>query len=228
MKSIIAEREKEKGRLITDNYSREEMANHAKGKSGILSDQLISTEHSLKNLKDKQTECVINLRTLVEQTEELVQRESAGEKDRQDLEDLLNKLIAERSDLIFRMNNLTDKYDQYVNEMTKERKDIDAENNKRTRMMASSILFSTLLKQRDRRLRASLEGMKHVTDYLNEVQRRIIELGKWQNKYKEKLVNLAFQRWKHSELKWTNERRIIEILLEKERVKKQRAMILSL
>eukprot|EP00826_Nyctotherus_ovalis_P002016 TRINITY_DN10383_c0_g1_i3.p1 TRINITY_DN10383_c0_g1~~TRINITY_DN10383_c0_g1_i3.p1 ORF type:complete len:196 (-),score=37.74 TRINITY_DN10383_c0_g1_i3:42-629(-) len=126
------------------------------------------------------------------------------------------------------MNTLTERYNQYVHEMARERADIIHVNKSRQKMLASSVLFAKLLKDKAQLLRLGMGRIKMAADYFREVQARITELAQWQNSYKQKLANLAFQRWKHSLLNWAKERKLNLALSEKERIRKQKAMVFSL
>lgn len=211
-----------------NGYHKEEIAAQYKVRTGTLRKQLYSAEDVCKNLQEKQELCVSELRTLVEHTEELVNREGGNEREKENLNELLSKLTGERNELIFRMNTLTERYNQYVREMAQERADIIRVNKSRQRMLASSILFAKLLKGKAQRLRLGVGRIKAAADYFKEVQTRITELAQWQSSYRQKLANLAFQRWKHNVLNWAKERELNLTLLEKERTRRQRAMVFSL
>jgi len=219
--------EKSNGVRRVDIYRKEELMGQYKEKVNILRNQLFSTQNVCKSLQEKQELCVSELRALVEHTEELINRENINEKDKENLNSLLTRLTNERNELIFRMNTLTEQYNKYVQEMIQERKDINITNKNRQKMLACSILVEKLRKEKANRLRAGLKSIKVTADYIKEIHMRIIELGKWQEDYKQKLVSLAFQRWKHNEIKWIRERRLNEVLMEREHLRRQRAMVFA-
>ncbi len=223
----LADNEKEKDRLATEISLQEEVVQKHKREMDDLSEKLRLCEDDLADLQDKHAACVTDLRRVTEEAEELVRREKAGEADREGLRESLDKLTKERDELIFRMNDLTEKYEQYVQEMTREREDINRANKNHTKLLTVSLLFSHLLKRKNQRLGTAFENMKKMARYKEKLGRRVVELAKWQENYKQKLAGLAFRRWRHGELSWTQERRINETLLAKERDRKQRAMLFS-
>jgi len=69
---------------------------------------------------------------------------SSTEKRR--MEDELEDLTRERNDLIRRMNELSDKYDDYVNTMNKERFEIMKTNKNHVKMLTAK-LFSQIMSE---------------------------------------------------------------------------------
>ena len=189
--------------------------------------KLRMTEENLRKLQDTHNACVMELKAMVEQAENLVRKEKEGEEDKESVKITLESLVKERGDLIFRMNNLTEKYEQYVKEMTKEREDTIAANKNRTKLLTASSLFSQLVKRRNQRLSVAVERMKRMAGYHKCLIKCAEELGKWRDDYMNKLMGLAFRRWWHKELVWTKERRINDTLLQREYERKQRAMLFS-
>jgi len=57
------------------------------------------------------------------------------------MEDELEDLTRERNDLIRRMNELSDKYDEYVSTMNRERLEIMKANKNHVRLLSSKLLF---------------------------------------------------------------------------------------
>jgi cell division protein FtsB len=64
---------------------------------------------------------------------------STNEKRR--MEDELEDLTRERNDLIRRMNELSDKYEEYVSTMNRERLEIMKANKNHVRLLSSKLLF---------------------------------------------------------------------------------------
>ena len=60
------------------------------------------------------------------------------------MEDELEDLTRERNDLIRRMNELSDKYDEYVSTMNRERLEIMKANKNHVRLLSSKLLFQIL------------------------------------------------------------------------------------
>ena len=126
----------------------------------MLRDKLIDTEGDLSNWQNKQRFCVLELRRLVEEAENLIRRVKGGEQDKEYIRNLLNKLVAERKDIMSQLNNLADRYEDYIRSMKQEQANILRSSKEHKRMMAVSILFSRLTKQRAQTLRISLESIK--------------------------------------------------------------------
>jgi len=227
LRQEIAENEKERNRLSGDIEEQQEVVQRFRTEMDDLTQKLKLCESDLLDLQDKHNTALADLRKLTEDAEELVRREKNGELDKAQLKDSLDKLVTERNELIFRMNDLTEKYEQYVQEMAKERDDISKANKNHTKLLTASLLFSTLLKRKNQRLGVAMDTLKKMTRFREKLGRRIAELAKWQQNYMSKLTGLAFRRWRHGEMSWPRERKINETLLEKERLKKQRAMIFS-
>eukprot|EP01022_Parablepharisma_sp_SALTPOND_P011291 TRINITY_DN1469_c0_g1_i1.p1 TRINITY_DN1469_c0_g1~~TRINITY_DN1469_c0_g1_i1.p1 ORF type:complete len:1791 (-),score=193.28 TRINITY_DN1469_c0_g1_i1:948-6320(-) len=227
LRAELAENEKEKEHLVSDTTTQEDVVHRYKLEMDSLREKLRICEDDLNDLQEKHASCVTDLQRLTEDAEELVRRERAGEEDKDNLKDSLDRIVSERNELIFRMNDLTEKYEMYVHEMTREREDISKANKNHTKLLTASLLFAHLLKRKNQRLGVGLENMKKMARYREKLGRRVAELAKWQEGYKQKLAGIAFRRWRHEELSWTKERKINEALIEREWDKKQRAKFFS-
>ncbi len=185
--------------------------------------RLRQSEDALADLQQKHEACLADLKSITEEAEGLVKREKAGEEDRAHLKDSLDKLVEERNELIYRMNDLTEKYDQYVQAMTKERDDISKANKNHSKLLTASILFAHLSNRRIQRLGLGMEHIKKMAKYRKVVARRIGELARLQELFKQRLAARAFSKWHHGQLSWPAERHINEALIDKAWAKRQRA-----
>lgn len=60
------------------------------------------------------------------------------------MEDELDHLTRDRNDLIQRMNELRDRYDDYVNNMNREREEIMKQNRSHVKLLTAKLFFQIL------------------------------------------------------------------------------------
>lgn len=227
LRADLSQLEEEKDKLIKDTTTQGNIVDRCKQEAEEHRIKLRKVEEELNGLQDVHNSCVMELKAMVERAEDLVHKEKEGEIDKNSLKDTLDDLVKERNDLIFRMNNLTEKYELYVKEMTKEREETIKSNKNRTKLLTASTLLTQLAKRKNQRLSTAMERIKRMAGYHQCLIKCAEELAHWQDEYKKKLMGLAFRRWWHTGLSWTQERAINDTLLQREHNRKQRAMLFS-
>jgi len=223
----LTQLENEKDRLVSEVNTQGNIVDRCKEDADMHHLKLRKAEEELRRLQDTHNTSVRELKAMVERAEGLIRKEREGETDKQSLKITLDELVKERNDLIFRMNNLTEKYELYVKEMTREREETIRSNKNRTKLLTASTLFTQLTKRKNQRLSIAMERIKRMAGYHQCLIKCAAELALWKDEYKNKLMGLAFRRWWHNGLSWVKERGINEVLLQREHNRKQRAMLFS-
>eukprot|EP01022_Parablepharisma_sp_SALTPOND_P013476 TRINITY_DN1805_c0_g1_i1.p1 TRINITY_DN1805_c0_g1~~TRINITY_DN1805_c0_g1_i1.p1 ORF type:complete len:1585 (-),score=213.01 TRINITY_DN1805_c0_g1_i1:7673-12427(-) len=218
-KEELAEKEQEKGDIALDIKESEETVEKLKMMCENLMDKLKETEEELDILESKYRENTGKLKEIEDEIEVLGEKERVGEITKTDLRENLDRILADRNDLIAKMNELAEKYELYVKTLNQEREDIVNTNNKHTKLLVGAGLLTVLEKGVIRRLGLSIHKMKLMARYRRETTRSVMDLAKWRERYRKSLLEAKFSKWRHSVLDWSRERRINLELIERKRKK---------
>ena len=227
LKAELADSEKEKNSIDLDAKAQEEQGLKLREEIEQQRNNLKNAEEKLRSFQDQHSSCLRELKLLTEEAEALVKKEKDGEESKNQMSNTLEKVEQERNELIYRMNDLTEKYEQYVQAMSKEREEISQSNKKHAKMLTISMLFNILHNRLAQRLGTGMEHIQKIAKYRRVVIRRVGELIKFQEKFKARLEVGAFRKWRHGLLSWTNERRVNEVLMNKKSENKMRFKFFS-
>jgi len=194
--------------LLLDVRDQEESVLKQREELDLRKSRFKTSEEELKLLQDRHINCLRELKILTDQAEGLAEKEKSGEESKTNLRETLTKLEEERNELIYRMNDLTEKYELYVQAMGKERDEISKTNKKHAKLLTISILFTNLNNRMTQRLGVAMEHIQKLANYRRVVVRKVKELIKLQENFKIRLTTKCFGKWRHGELKWTRERKI--------------------
>lgn len=84
------------------------------------------------------------LRDLNSQLDIIRSQEMQNKAEKRRMEDELEHLTRDRNDLISRMNELSDRYEDYVRSMNKEREEIMKQNRSHIKLLTSKLFFQLL------------------------------------------------------------------------------------
>ena len=159
-------------------------------------------EKTRKEMNDLETEAIALRERLKMQNDNI-----------NDLEGEVQKVESEKTDLINRMNDLTNKYDAYVSTMSREREDLANTTRKHIKLLTAKILSERLGSLLKKQYFASVSNMttKVHKDYSKyHMAERICGVL---SRLAKRELKAAFQNWYQTLLNWPNERRRREQLL---------------
>ncbi len=215
LKDELAAKEQEKSGLMVDMRTQEESVAQNKKTSDELRKRLAALEDELAQTDAQYGEVLRQLKALTEEAETMAEKERVGEADKAGLKENIEKISGERNELVYRMNELAEKYEQFVRTLNQEREDIHRANCKHTKLLVAAGLFAHLRNIMLKRLALSMANIHQLVRYKKVVARRLLELVQFRELHTEGLVAKAFNRWRHGSLSWAQERRINEALLAK-------------
>lgn len=89
------------------------------------------------------------------------------------MEDELEDLTRERNDLIRRMNELSDKYEDYVNTMNRERIEIMKANRNHVKLLTAKLFFQILSDAVYARRKNALQEMKGCASHIQNMESKM-------------------------------------------------------
>ena len=214
--------------MYKENCVKIESLKQYKETTDVLNKKLIDADHVKKKWEEEQGKYYKILKSLTEEGNELIQKEHAGKDNKMHLTELLDKVLEERKDLMNKLNLITEKYEQYVRTFSSKRNEIENNKKDRIKVLSTSLLFMNLVKQRRSLLRLGLCKVKLIADYRNESKTKLLDLVNFQETYKERLLSLAFQRWRCKTVSSIREIQINQYLINKKVVIKELTMYFSL
>ena len=89
------------------------------------------------------------------------------------MEDELEDLTRERNELIRRMNDLSDKYEEYVSTMNRERIEIMKANKNHVKLLTAKLLFQILSESVFQRRKTSLTEIKSCSKHVLQMETKL-------------------------------------------------------
>ena len=89
------------------------------------------------------------------------------------MEDELEDLTRERNDLIRRMNELSDRYEEYVSTMNRERIEILKANKNHVKLLTAKLLFQILSESIQKRRKIGLQEVKSCSRHIEKMETKM-------------------------------------------------------
>jgi len=105
---------------------------------------LLRKTDDLRRLEDDHDSATRRLRELNEQLDALRSQEAKNRQSKVTMDNELQELTAQRNDLIKKMNELSERYDNYVSTMNRERVEITDRNKQHVRTLVAKLLTQIL------------------------------------------------------------------------------------
>jgi|TARA_B110001450_G_scaffold251453_1_gene271602 chromosome segregation ATPase len=128
---------------------------------------------------------------------------SQGQKRR--LEDDLRALTDERDDLIRKMNELNNRYEDYVNSMNGEREQIIRANKTHVRLLTAKLLFQILGQALDKRAKYAIQEIKYCSKDMEDLEKRIHKFVKVMRDYTTERKRNSLRKWYRHAMNFVHE-----------------------
>ena len=128
---------------------------------------------------------------------------SQGQKRR--LEDDLRALTDERDDLIRKMNELNNRYEDYVNSMNGEREQIIRANKTHVRLLTAKLLIQILGQALDKRAKYAIQEIKYCSKDMEDLEKRIHKFVKVMRDYTTERKRNSLRKWYRHAMNFVHE-----------------------
>lgn len=224
LKDEVRENDKERSDILADLKAQEEIAAKNRADLDDLKEKEAKIARDLSDIQDQYASYLNDIKIAIEEAEMATKKETAREEEKTEMKATVDKLTQERNNMIFRMNDLAEKYELFVKNLNKEKEEIAKTNKKHSKLLTSSILFSHLQNRIHQQMGIAMEQIQKMFKFRKVAARRIGELIKLQNHYKTRVLESAFNFWRRSKLNWAREREITKKLIMEKMEKKQRVI----
>ncbi len=124
----------------------------------------------LRRLETEHEHNLARLRELNNQMDGQRQQELHSKGEKRIMEEELENLTAERNDLVRRMNELSEKYEDYVRTMNQERADIMRANKQHVKLLTAKLFWQILTAGVQQRRKQALQEMMRCADKLKHME----------------------------------------------------------
>tara|TARA_B110000305_G_C18795007_1_gene340106 strand:- start:14 stop:493 length:480 start_codon:yes stop_codon:yes gene_type:complete len=121
------------------------------------------------------------------------------------LEEDLRALTDERDDLIRKMNELNNRYEDYVNSMNHERDQIIRANKTHVRLLTAKLLFQVLSQALDMRAKYAIQEIKYCAKDMEDLEKKIYKFSKVMRDYTTERKRNALRRWYRHAMNFVHE-----------------------
>jgi chromosome segregation ATPase len=127
----------------------------------------------LKRLEREHESNLGRLRELNTMLDSLRSQEMHSKNEKNRMEDELEDLTRERNDLIRRMNELSDRYEDYVSTMNRERIEIMKANKNHVKLLTAKLLFQILTESIMKRRKEAMVEMKACSEHIQQMESKM-------------------------------------------------------
>lgn len=124
----------------------------------------------MSRIEHEHEENIQRLRELTHQLESLRGQEMHGKGEKRRLEDELGELTREKENLLRRMQDLGTRFDEYVNNMERERLEITRANRNHIKLLTAKLFFQTFSDMLRIRRKESFQAMQSCSHQLKKVE----------------------------------------------------------
>jgi hypothetical protein len=214
MRSEINRHEIEKGRLLIMTKEQEEKAKAIASESQTISSNLRRQEDELKKLEDEKLYILSQMKDKNNEMDKMREYQVGSIKEKQKLKTDIGHIEDERNDLIFRMNDLTNKYEQYVGSMTKEREEMANTSKKHIKLLTSKILGSHFHKILHKHATQSFAQLRRYTNLDSRKERQSRKMFSIFASYYSDTLKDSFRMWVRNSLNWLKEKKRTDNLVQ--------------
>lgn len=111
------------------------------------------------------------------------------------MEDELEDLTRERNDLIRRMNELSDKYEDYVTTMNRERIEIMKANKNHVKLLTAKLFFQIMTEAIFKRRKEAMQEMKGTSNHILNMERKLNKFGRIIFNYSKERKRTYLRNW---------------------------------
>ena len=214
LRSEIEKYENQKNRLIQEVEENAEIHNEADEERLILSSNLDRKNKELNEVESHYKDTLLKIRDVEGEIADMDASENINQEEKERLNDDLQKLNDERNDMIYRMNDLTSKYEMYVNSMTKEREEISKANHRHMKLLSAKIIFLQLARVIRHRSKDAFVEVRRCAQYEFLWRTRLVQLIRNALKCEHRTVETAFLQWKSISLRWIQAKKSKDKIVE--------------
>ena len=132
-------------------------------------------------------------------------RTSNSQNNKRRLEEDLRALTDERDDLIRKMNELNNRYEDYVNSMNNERESIIRANKTHVRLLTAKLLFQVLSQALDMRAKYAIQEIKYCAKDMEDLEKRIAKFVKVMKEYTTERKRSSLRKWYRHAMNFVHE-----------------------
>jgi len=201
LKEELADKENEKTELGVELKESEENLKKIKQESDDLMKKLQNSEEDYIKLEAGYRDLCSKLKSVEDEIENLIEKERLGQLHINEISENAEKITNERNDLIYKLNDLAEKYEMYVKTLNQEREDITKTNYKHTKLLVGGILFETIKTRILIRQGYTLNKIKKYGEFIQKRQKKLIEVLKIRKNYVKFMKSNKLLKWKQKALK---------------------------
>jgi len=168
----------EKQQLLQKLRNQEDLAKEISRETSAISANLKRKNDDLRTLEEEHERNLAKLRDLNNQLDSMRQQEAHSKTEKRRMEEELDGLNRERSDLIQRMNELSDKYEDYVQTMNRERQEIIRSNKNHVKLLTGKLLGQVLAEAIYKRRKEGFQSIRTAAFEMGSYQTTLTKFGR--------------------------------------------------
>jgi chromosome segregation ATPase len=145
------------------------------------------------------------LRDLTNMLDSLRAQEIHSGTEKRRMEDELEDLTRERNELIRRMNELSDRYEDYVQTMNRERLEIMKANKNHVKLLTAKLLFQIFQDIVLKRKKAVLQEVKGCSQHIQKMERKMLKFTKVMSTYYTDRKTHYLRKWYRQSMNFVHE-----------------------
>ena len=208
----IKKYEVQKSRLMLNVQEQDEIAREVNAQNDASNLQLHREDINLDDMQREYDRNMLQLKDLVEKAEHLRDCETELRGDVHSLHGELQTMHDERNDLIFRMNDLTTKYEIYVATMTREREDMSQANKHQIKLLTLKIFSANFTKFILKRKKYGFLEIRDFANLDNLTEKRTRKLVFIFQKFTDFRARSFMNKWKNTAMDFMHESGVKENL----------------
>ena len=201
-KSEINKYDDVQGNLLSEVKENEGVVQYAREEAHKIESHLLQRKEELRYLEVEFQDSLLKIKNLNREIDELRASEADSQGESMRIKEEMTALEEERNDLIFRMNDLTTKYEAYVATMTREREEMKSAHKRHEKLIGTKGLFNLFESFLERQKNIGFGILRRRTredgEEENALFRMVGAIGKMEHRGKEQ----AFKKWKSVGMNW--------------------------
>jgi len=187
--------EREKETLISKLHEEEELSGQIQRDTESVNANLIRKTDDLRRLEDDHDSTQHRIRELNEQLDHLRGQEVKNRHQRISMDNELTDLTNQRNDLIRKMNELSERYDSYVTQMSRERLEITDRNKTHVKMLVAKLLVQILNENLHMKRKRAFQEIHATANQMSNLQNKLSRLHRILCNYTEDRQRFFLRLW---------------------------------
>jgi chromosome segregation ATPase len=175
--------EREKESLLSKLREEEDLSSQIQRETHAINSNLLRRTDDLQQLELEHEQTSHRLHQLNDELEALKHSEVKTRQQKAMMDSQLAELTAQRNDLIKRMNELSDRYETYVDTMNRERQDISRQNKQQVKHLVAKLLVQILNENLHKKRKNAFLEVNNTAKQMANLERCLAKLNRVVAKY---------------------------------------------